>query len=117
MEKNETALARWSRLKRKQASQAVARRAPEESTQPPKSSGPAASDQLSEPFNVASLPSIDSIVAGSDVRAFLQKGVPAALTRAALRRAWSSDPAVRDFIEMAENQWDFASPGSIPGFG
>ena len=52
-----------------------------------------------------------------DIRAFLQKGVPAALTRAALRRAWSSDPAIRDFIEMAENQWDFSHPDSIAGFG
>jgi hypothetical protein len=34
-----------------------------------------------------------------------------------LRQAWSSDPAIRDFIEMAENQWDFTAPDSIPGFG
>jgi hypothetical protein len=88
--------------------------APEEPIASPE---PAAADQLGEPFDVASLPSLDTIIAGSDVRAFLQKGVPAAMTRAALRRAWSSDPAIRDFIEMAENQWDFASPGSIPGFG
>src|SRR5262249_4743692 len=57
------------------------------------------------------------IVAGSDIRAFLQKGVPAALTRAALRQAWVSDPAIRDFIEIAENQWDFTRPETIPGFG
>jgi hypothetical protein len=39
------------------------------------------------------------------------------LTRAALRRVWSSDPAIRDFIGIAENQWDFNDPEGIPGFG
>jgi hypothetical protein len=66
---------------------------------------------------VESLPPIESIVAGSDITAFLQKGVPATLTRAALRQAWVSDPAIRDFIEIAENQWDFTHPETIPGFG
>jgi hypothetical protein len=47
----------------------------------------------------------------------LRKGVPADLTRAALRRAWASDPAIRDFIGIAENQWDFNDPNGIPGFG
>ncbi len=63
------------------------------------------------------LPSIESIVAGTDVRAFLQRGVPAALTRAALRRAWSTDPAIRDFVGLSENSWDFNAPDSMPGFG
>ena len=63
------------------------------------------------------MPSIEFIVAGTDIRAFLQKGVPAELTKAALRRAWSTDPAIRDFIGIAENQWDFTDPTSIPGFG
>ena len=69
------------------------------------------------PFDPATLPPIESIVAGSDIRAFLQSGVPAELAKAALRRAWTTDPAIRDFIEMAENQWDFTNPTSIPGFG
>jgi hypothetical protein len=68
------------------------------------------------PFDVASLPSIESITAGTDIRDFLKPGVPLSLSRAALRRAWTSDPAIRDFIEIAENQWDFTN-GSIPGFG
>ena len=69
------------------------------------------------PIDPASLPPIESIVAGTDIRAFLQKGVPAALTKEALRRAWTADPVIRDFIEMAENQWDFTDPATIPGFG
>ena len=43
--------------------------------------------------------------------------MPAALTRAALRQAWASDPAIRDFIGIAENQWDFNDPTAMPGFG
>jgi hypothetical protein len=65
----------------------------------------------------AALPSIESITAATDIRAFLQSAVPVELTRAALRRAWVSDPRIRDFIGIAENQWDFTNPTTIPGFG
>jgi hypothetical protein len=68
-------------------------------------------------FDIASLPPIDSITANSDIRAFLQSGVPADLAKAALRRAWTEDPAIRNFIGIAENQWDFTDPTAIPGFG
>ena len=68
-------------------------------------------------FDLTRLPSIDSITAGTDIRVFLQSGVPVKLTEAALRRAWVSDPAIRDFIGIAENQWDFTNPATIPGFG
>ena len=44
-------------------------------------------------------------------------GVPPELTSAALRRAWIADPAIRDFVGLAENPWDFNAPGSIAGFG
>ncbi len=68
-------------------------------------------------FDISTLPSLESITANSDIRAFLQRGVPAELTRAALRRAWSADPAIRDFVGLSENSWDFNTPDSIPGFG
>ena len=70
-----------------------------------------------EPFDPSGLPSIEAITANTDVRGFLQSRVPAELTRAALRQAWTSDPAIRDFIGIAENQWDFNDPNAIPGFG
>jgi len=63
------------------------------------------------------LPPIDSITAVSDVRAFLAAGVPEDVTRAALRRASMTDPTIRDFVGLAENQWDFAKPDGVPGFG
>ena len=31
--------------------------------------------------------------------------------------AWTSDPAIRDFRGLQENDWDFNAPDSIPGFG
>ena len=68
-------------------------------------------------FDPTDLPSVDSIVAGTDISLFLRSGVPAELTLAALRRAWVSDPVIRDFIGIAENQWDFTNPTTIPGFG
>jgi Protein of unknown function (DUF3306) len=70
-----------------------------------------------EPFDPSGLPSIEAITANTDVRGFLQSRVPVELTRAALRQVWTSDPAIRDFIGIAENQWDFNDPNAIPGFG
>lgn len=83
---------------------------------PPRSdaTAPPSSD---ETFDLTQLPSIDSIGANTDVTAFLRPGVPSELTRAALRRAWSSDPAIRDFVGLVENGWDFNDPSAMPGFG
>jgi hypothetical protein len=68
-------------------------------------------------FDLTKLPTLESITAETDIRVFLQKGVPTELSRAALRRAWSADPAIRDFIGIAENQYDFATGKDLPGFG
>src|SRR3984885_2098535 len=72
---------------------------------------------IAAPFDPASLPSIETITVDTDIRGFLESRVPAALTRAALRQAWARDPAIRDFIGIAENQWDFNDPTAMPGFG
>jgi hypothetical protein len=68
-------------------------------------------------FDLASLPSLDSITAATDIRGFLTPGVPKELARAALRRAWVADPAIRNFVGLAENDWDFTDPNAMPGFG
>ena len=39
------------------------------------------------------------------------------MTRAALRRAWTSDPAIRDFVGLVESGWDFNNPTAMAGFG
>jgi hypothetical protein len=121
----ENPLSRWARLKRKSDAG--------RSTEPPENAAPldtakaagtetiSARDRndetIDQPFDPASLPSIATITGDTDIRGFLQSCVPADLTRAALRRAWASDPAIRDFIGIAENQWDFNDPTAMPGFG
>jgi len=64
-----------------------------------------------------SLPPLESIDAKTDITVFLQSGVPATLRLAALRRAWTMDPAIRDFKGLQENAWNFNDKSSIPGFG
>jgi hypothetical protein len=113
-------LARWARRKRNAAAAARGQTMPKNSGDGPPSERPAALPPAGETpslFDPASLPPIDSIGAGSDIRPFLAAGVPADLTRAALRRAWSADPAIADFIGLSENSWDFNAPGGVPGFG
>ncbi len=68
-------------------------------------------------FDPKTLPPIESIDATTDIRGFLAPGVPPELTRAALRRAYASNPTIRDFVGLAENQWDFTKPDGVPGFG
>ena len=68
-------------------------------------------------FDLASLPPIESITAETDISGFLAAGVPSELTRAALRRAWASDPKIRNFVGLADYAWDFNAAGSMAGFG
>lgn len=70
-----------------------------------------------EAFDLSKLPSLDSIGPATDISMFMRPGVPEALSRAALRRAWSADPAIRDFIGLAENSWDFTANDGMHGFG
>src|SRR5207244_7995357 len=37
--------------------------------------------------------------------------------RTALRRVWAADPKIRNFVGLADYDWDFNAPGSMPGFG
>jgi hypothetical protein len=62
----------------------------------------------------ASLPPLESLTVDSDFSAFLKPGVPTLLRNAALRRMWSLDPAIRDYIGPVDYQWDFNIPGGLP---
>lgn len=132
MSEDENVLARWSRLKREASKNEAAERevpvAPQKADRPvaagtaentaeKTSVPPPAGKSSARTFDPDSLPPIDSISATSDIRSFLQAGVPEDLTRAALRRVWSADPEIREFIGLAENQWDFTDPLGVPGFG
>jgi hypothetical protein len=118
----ENFVSRWARLKRNSDAELNANAAGKESGPEPIARtetipAPNQGDVADEPFDTASLPPVDTITFDTDIRGFLQSRVPAALTRAALRQAWASDPAIRDFIGIAENQWDFNDPTAMPGFG
>src|SRR5262249_38939565 len=138
MSEPEDFISRWSRRKRDAAKDAqVAEKADPANAAPPDaspipSSTPAAAEPAAveasapvpgpnggtckEPaFDIPQLPSIESIAAETDIRAFLGPGVPPDLARAALRRAWAADPGIRDFVGLAENAWDFTAPGAIEG--
>src|SRR6476469_9631869 len=113
---DEEFLARWSRRKRE--AETVVDTPP---TRPSEAQNPEQSSVTEIPadaeVDLSSLPPIESITGATDITAFLRKGIPAELSRAALRRAWASDPAIRDFVGLAENAWDFNDPNAMPGFG
>ncbi|PWC29989.1 DUF3306 domain-containing protein [Teichococcus aestuarii] len=67
-------------------------------------------------FDPASLPPLESLGPESDFTAFLKPNVPALLRQAALRRMWSLDPGIRDFVGPADYAWDFNAADGVPGF-
>jgi len=127
MSNDEKFLARWSRRKVEEADKKDLEKAPDVSEQDPivesqdqknRAVASLGKAEATEPlFDLTKLPPIDSIVASTDIRPFLAPGVPPELTREALRRAWVADPAIRDFVGISENSWDFTKPDSMAGFG
>ena len=121
---SEDFLKRWSQRKRDCAEAEQAKRpAPEDvkpaevgrSIEPGEARKPA---EPSEPvFDVKDLPPIDSITAATDIRPFLAPGVPVDIARAALRRVWSVDRRIRDFVGLADYDWDYHAVGGVAGFG
>jgi len=127
MSDQENFLSRWSRRKRDTANENAqpdkpAVTCPDKPAEPGPDATPAVAGTTpaaaSTPeIDLTKLPSLDSIGANTDIRVFLQPGVPSALKHAALRRAWSADPAIRNYIGPAEYAWDFTDPKAMPGFG
>ncbi len=121
---DEQFLARWSRRKR-EAKAGQTEPAPEKAADAPGLASSddaatvdhAAAEPVSPETELSNLPPIESIDAATDITAFLRKGIPQELSRTALRRAWSADPAIRDFVGLAENAWDFNDPNAMAGFG
>ncbi|MBR0654226.1 DUF3306 domain-containing protein [Plastoroseomonas arctica] len=67
------------------------------------------------PFDPASLPPIETLTAESDFLPFLARNVPALLKRAALRRMWSLDIGIRDYVGPADYAWDYNAVDGVPG--
>jgi len=112
---DENFLTRWSRRKRETAAVEAPPQIEPAAPPDPEPAPPVVSEQGE--VDLSSLPSLESITGETDITAFLRKGIPQDLSRAALRRAWEADPAIRDFIGLAENAWDFNDPNAMPGFG
>jgi hypothetical protein len=103
-------LARWSRRKFE------VRR--EEAQPPAPEAAPANREPELTPEEIAALPKIEELTPETDISAFLRRGVPEALKNAALRRMWSLDPAVRDYVGDARDYaYDWNVPGGVPGNG
>jgi hypothetical protein len=122
MSEPENFLSRWSRRKREaeqtpEPTPEADGAAPDAVKAPATTGAPAAPTTAEPTFDLASLPSLESIGAETDISLFMKPGVPAALRHAALRRAWTGDPAIRDFRGLQESDWDFNAPDGIPGFG
>src|SRR6185437_7125783 len=123
MTEPENFLQRWSQRKLAKGDEASEREPPTQDDNKNEKAAAAPQDVAAaapaedKPFDLSSLPSIESIDANTDVTVFLRPGVPPELSRAALRRAWSADPAIRDFVGLVENGWDFNDPQAMPGFG
>jgi hypothetical protein len=127
MTEPEDFLTRWSRRKRETKADDQPKReeplatkatgldadARETGESPAQSTG----DERDKVFDLSKLPSLDSIGPTTDISVFMQPGVPEALSRAALRRAWSADPGIRDFVGLSENSWDFTASDGMHGFG
>lgn len=116
MSNKEEFLARWSRRKRE--ARAADADPPAEPAQAPRTEpSPAPAEPANPEVDLSSLPSIETIDAETEITVFLREGIPQELSRAALRRAWAADPAIRDFVGLVENAWDFNDPNAMAGFG
>ncbi len=114
-------LSRWSRLKRQpepepEPEPEIEADAPAEAAVPPLAPQACPIPGVPE-IDLSALPRIEDLTEASDFSLFLRPGIPAALRGAALRRMWSLDPTIRDFIGPADYAWDYNNPaGMPPGF-
>jgi hypothetical protein len=114
-------LSRWSRRKRAVEQAQPAEPQPPAVPETPEAVATPEPDQATPELaadEIAALPSLEDLTAETDLTGFLRQGVPASLRNAALRRMWSLDPAVRDYVGDARDYaWDWNAPGGVPGFG
>jgi len=103
----ETFASRWARRKR-----AVAEEAASETAAP--ASEPGIEEPEERALERLGLPDPDTLAAGDDFAAFMQKGVPAALRRRALRRLWTSNPVLANLDGLNDYDDDYAAAALSP---
>jgi Protein of unknown function (DUF3306) len=95
-------LSRWSRLKTEKPLPQVEPEKPLEDLQE----------------RIAALPSIESIVSGADISAFMQAWVPAPLRNAVLRKMWTIDASLTEHLcQPLDYAYDYNNPVGVMGFG
>jgi Protein of unknown function (DUF3306) len=113
-------LSRWSRRKieMRREKPPVAAPAPVALPEPEDAQAVSGEEAALTPEELAALPSIEELTPDTDITVFLRKGVPEFLKNAALRRMWSLDPAIRDYVGDARDySYDWNVPGGVPGNG
>jgi hypothetical protein len=109
---SESFLARWSKRKAEARTDAKSDEVQEQAK-----ASKSLPDADLEEIALEDLPPIESIDASTDLTHWLRKRVPEAWRQAALKRVWASDPAISQFVGLAENSWDWNAPDGVPGFG
>lgn len=116
-------LTRWARRKRAVA-EAEAAAAPPTAPAAPEARKPDSTTEVSAEARTEAEaemiepPSLDVIDKDFDVAHWLRQNVPQSWKLAALRRAWESDPAIRDYLDPARDYaLDWNTPGGAPGYG
>jgi hypothetical protein len=111
-------LARWSQRKQEARQPEPKPDAPTiENAETANPAGPQSEDTAPE-FDLSTLPKLEELTGGTDITAFLRKGVPEHLRNAALRKSWALDPAIRNYVSPAlEYAYDWNAPGGVPGGG
>lgn len=88
-------LSRWSQRKlAARRGETMPDQVPPVASEAPPHRGVTAPPETAADEPLPELPSIDELTPESDYTVFLKKGVPAALTKAALRKLWTSDPVL-----------------------
>src|SRR5258706_14525051 len=114
MTRSENIMSRWSRMKQ----QSAGRPAPEDVSSEAKpidadagnlnraAAAATATDSPASPaFDLASLPPLHSITAGTYIPAFFASNCPPDLTKTAPRRPRVADPALCVVLRIAGDQW------------
>jgi hypothetical protein len=107
-------LARWSQRKQEAKQPEPKPDAPASEADVP--SVPVAEVDAAQQFDLASLPRLEDMTGTTDITGFLRKGVPEQLRNAALRKSWTLDPAIRNYVNPAlDYAYDWNTPGGVPG--
>ncbi len=123
-DKGEGFIGRWSRLKRRaeeQGPRPLAEAGPDDLPVAKPADSPGTPEETARGLplpDLPELPSLDAITAGTDMTVFMHPGVPDSVRQAALRKLWTVDPAIRDFVSPAlDYAYDWNTPGGAPGYG